>query len=169
MTTTITTTTTASPTSTTTTTTTTTTTATASTPKTTTTTPPSGPAASAPGASGPLEIDVEVVPATLNVEDPGVLTMTIHGSDALDVRQIDLASIRLLGALAPGAARCEGRDLFVEVPAADLSQAINAAIGRAAADRESVTFELTGSVPNGPAIHGLATVQVLVPGGTRKA
>jgi hypothetical protein len=105
---------------------------------------------------------VNVLPATLNVEDTGTVAIEIFGADGAPVSEIDLGSIRLSGGVAPQAVSSNGTSVLAGFAAADVIASLRATLGRAPYNGEVVSIELTGSLLDDTLIHGSDTIQIQV-------
>lgn len=113
--------------------------------------------------SSSLEVGVNVLPAALNAEGTGTVTIAMSVADSVNLGEIDLNSIRLSGGVAPRATSYNGgASLLVDFSEADVILSIQSTLGRAPDDGEWVAVELTGSLLDGRLIHGFDTVQIHV-------
>ena len=134
-----------------------------------------------------LDIRPQQCPNRMNVRRSGDLPVAIAGTDTVDVRDLDLDSIRLVGVsprrrfarladvatpFEPFIGRQEARDCTREGPDGFedlLLRFNNRRVGRAlgpVSDRELVVVPLTGMLVNGAPIRGQDVIVVIDPGGS---
>ena len=126
----------------------------------------------------PFDVKPSSCPNVLNLGSRGVLPSAILGTDAVNVADIDAASIRLLGVAplriavedvgAPGSAEpCAGSgpdgvmDLILNFDTQQLVAAIASVLGHVPADGEVVTLSLSGQLKDGTPIIGEDTIIAL--------
>jgi len=135
---------------------------------------------SEPGPPGPIVADLDIRPGDCpNVFNPrshGVVPMAVVGSSTLDVRAIDVASLRLAGAFSPvrtafedaaqassSSAPCEcpprGTDGVRDLTLKFTSQDVAAALGSVAPGSEAV-LTLTGRLADGTSFEASDCMQV---------
>jgi hypothetical protein len=131
-----------------------------------------------PALTVPLDIKPSSCPNLLNLGSRGVLPAAILGTDAVDARDIDPASIRLVGVAAlkadfvdvgaPGAGEpCPASvpdglpDLALKFETRKLVEAIVSGLGREPMDREVLTLNLSGQLRDGTPIAGMDVVIAL--------